>query len=350
MGTFEGMIKQYSLLISLILSVTFSFAQKKDQYKSIAIGFYNLENLFDTLDTEGVSDKEFTPEGSKNWNTYKYYKKLENLSEVISQLGVSGSGPEILGVAEIENKSVLEDLAKMPKIKAQNYQIVHFNSPDRRGIDVALLYNPTFFSVSNARNIALKIEEDTSFKSRDLLYVEGLLEGEKAHLMVAHWPSRRGGEKRSRPLRNQAGKVARQIFDSLLAEDSNAKALIMGDFNDDPLSPSIKKHLKSVGSKELMTKETLFNPMTSLYRKGIGTLAWRDAWNLFDQIIMTPGFINDENAQSYHYYGTKIFNKPFIKQFEGSFKGYPFRTYVGSTFMGGYSDHFPVYVYMIKKP
>jgi len=338
-----------SLLLFIIAFPSKGITQKSEQQlKCITVAFYNLENLFDTLDTEGVRDTEFTPKGRKSWNTYKYNKKLQNMATVISQLGVSGSGPEILGVAEIENRSVLEDLVKMPKIAAQNYKIVHYNSPDRRGIDVALLYNPKFYQVTNSRAIPLKIENDTNFRSRDLLHVSGMLEGEPMDFMVAHWPSRRGGEKRSRPLRIAAAEVARGVVDSLLNMNKNAKAIVMGDFNDDPLSPSVRKYLKGVGSKRAMNSETLFNPMIPYYKKGIGTLAWRDAWNLFDQIIMTPAFI-EEDKSSYRYYGTKIFNKPFIKQFEGSFKGYPFRTYVGSTFMGGYSDHFPVYVFLVKE-
>ncbi len=324
-----------------------AFAQNKDtKYKTITLGFYNLENLFDTLDTEGVNDSEFTPNGGKNWNTFKYNKKLNNLSEVIAQLGTSGSGPEILGVAEIENKSVLEDLAKQKLIAKQQYKIIQYNSLDARGIDVALLYNPSVFTPISSKNIPLINPEDTAFKSRDLLYVSGKMDGELVHIMVAHWPSRRGGEKRSRPLRIMAAKDARTIIDSLLNEDKNAKIFFMGDLNDDPLSPSVKKYLKGVGSKDLMTGQTLFNPMVSYYRKGIGTLAWRDAWNLFDQIIVSPGVVGPNDG--FTYYGTKIFNKPFIKQFEGQFKGYPYRTYVGSTFMGGYSDHFPVYMYVVK--
>lgn len=328
-----------------------SFAQpsvNSKKFKTVTVAFYNLENLFDTVDTEGVRDEEFTPEGSKNWNSVKYQKKLNNLSEVISQLGVYDEAPEILGVSEIENRKVLEDLVQMPKLKKYNYQIAHFNSPDRRGVDVALLYQPTAFEVTASQSKTLRLENDTSFRTRDLLFVSGKLDGEMFHFMVAHWPSRRGGEKRSRPLRIEAAKLARGVMDSLLAADPNSKAILMGDLNDDPTSPSVKTYMKAVGKKEKMTEGTLFNPMTSYYKKGIGTLAWRDSWNLFDQMILTPSLIEND-FKSYQYYGTKIFNKPFIKQFEGSFKGYPYRTYVGNTFMGGYSDHFPVFIFLVKE-
>ncbi len=321
---------------------------QETKYKIATIAFYNLENLFDTIDQPNVKDEEFTPQGSKRWNSQKYLKKLDNLATVIEQIG-TGKNPEppaIIGVSEIENITVLKDLVNTPKLKPYNYQIVHYNSPDRRGVDVGLLYRPKYFKVTASKSVRLTIPDKPDFKSRDQLVVAGLFDGEPMYFVVNHWPSRRGGEKRSRPLRNAAADLCRSIADSILKIDSTAKIIMMGDLNDDPVSPSLKQHLKVTDDKNKLADGYFYDPMITLYRKGIGSLAWHDSWNLFDNMILTPTFLNDN---SYHYYQAHIFNKKFMTNSEGRFKGYPFRTFVGDTFMGGYSDHFPVYLYLVKK-
>lgn len=341
----------YSMIILMVVGVEDSFAQKKEdkQYQAACIGFYNLENLFDTVDQEIVKDEEFTPEGYKNWNTERYYKKLDNMAYVIEKMGteVSPVGPVLLGVSEVENKSVLEDLAKRPLIESRNYNIVHYNSPDRRGIDVALMYQPKYFKVESSKSFTLKNPEDTSFRSRDQLLVTGELLGERMHVIVVHWPSRRGGEKRSRPLRIQAAKLAKSIIDSIESAEPGAKVALMGDLNDDPTNVSVSKILQATGNKNKVAGDYMYNAMSDLFNKGIGTLAYRDNWNLFDQIILTPSLYR--NDSSWRYYGVKVHNESYLKQAEGRFKGYPFRTYVGANYMGGYSDHFPVCVYLIKE-
>jgi hypothetical protein len=347
-------MKKFLIIIFSSFLILKGFSQapldKTKSYDVACVAFYNLENLYDTLDTENVSDSEFTPEGEKKWNTKKYYEKLDNMADVISQLGVdvTPEGAAILGVAEIENRMVLEDLAKTSKLKDRNYQIVHYDGPDRRGVDVALFYNPKYFKEESSRSITLTIEGKDNFKTRDQLLVTGYLMGERVHIMVAHWPSRRGGQKRSSPLREAAADLGRAIIDSIYTTEPNAKIIYMGDLNDDPNNVSVKKNLKTQAKLEKVEYPYLFNPMEELFNKGIGTLAWQDSWNLFDQIIITPDLAVGDYS-SLRYYGVKVFNKPFVKQSSGKFQGYPFRTYGGPTYLGGYSDHFAVYIYLVRE-
>lgn len=340
-------------LILLFIVVNNLFAQaeidKNKQYHVACVGFYNIENLYDTINQPN-NDEEFLPESANKWNTAKYYKKLENLSTVISQLGIDATpeGVSILGLAEVENRGVLEDLVKTEKLKNRNYQIVHYDGPDRRGVDVALLYNPNHFVVDNSASYTLKIPGLDNFHTRDQLLVSGRLNGEKIHIIVGHWPSRRGGEKRSRPLREAAADLSRHIADSILQIEPNAKIMIIGDLNDDPTNSSVKKHIKTVAKREEIQEDLFFNPMEELYKKGIGTLAWKDSWNLFDQIILSYS-LTKCHYETFCYYGAKVFNKPFVRQEEGNFKGYPFRTFAGGAYTGGYSDHFAVYVILLKE-
>ncbi len=202
------------------------------------VGFYNLENLFDTIDGPN-NDSEFLPNGTYKWGGMKYKAKLKNMSYAISQFGVDVTpvGAAILGVSEIENRNVLEDLVKQPAIASRSYQIVHFDSPDRRGVDVGLLYNPRLFTVSNKKSYRLQTD-DTTFLTRDQLMVSGYLLGEKVHVIVNHWPSRWGGEMRSRPKRIEAAGLTRKIVDSLFRVEPKAKIIVMGDLNDDPMNES----------------------------------------------------------------------------------------------------------------
>jgi hypothetical protein len=268
---------------------------------------------------------------------------------VIKEVGKTNkfSCPTIIGLCEIENNSVLEDLIKSENLNACNYGIVHYDCWYERGVDVALLYQKKHFIVLNSKPYRLVIPENPDFKTRDILLVSGLLDGELTHFIVNHWPSRRGGEKASAPLRNAAASLCRHIVDSLYQTDSIAKIIIMGDFNDDPINESITNYLKAKPSINKTSSFELYNPMYELYKKGIGSLAYNDKWNLFDQIIVSYPFIHS-NGKGYKYVKAGVFNKPFLVQKEGQFAGYPFRTYVGNTYMGGYSDHFPSYLILSK--
>lgn len=325
---------------------------QEKQYQVLSGGFYNLENLYDTIDDPTKNDEEFLPGGLKNYNGKVYREKLDRLAEVISQLAVEKTpdGPAFLGVSEVENRQVLEDLVKHRLLAARGYRICHHNSPDERGVDVALIYNPKYFvpKRTHSLNVPLFSESGRPIKTRDILWVEGFLMGEKIHLFVNHWPSRRGGEEASSPRRQKAASVCRATIDSINVAEPGVKAIVMGDLNDDPMSPSVKKVLNSVGDPEKITDEKMFNPFEPFYKKGIGTLAWQDSWNLFDQLIFTPAWVTLPH-NGWFFYKAEVFNRPFLTQKTGNFKGYPLRTYVGNEYQGGYSDHFPVIVYLYRE-
>lgn len=312
------------------------------------VAFYNLENLFDTIDGPN-NDAEFLPNGANKWGGMKYKAKLKNMSYAISQIGIDNSpvGAAILGVSEIENRGVLEDLVKQPDIAARSYQIVHYDSPDRRGVDVGLLYNPRLFTVSNSKSYRLRTD-DTTFLTRDQLMVSGYLMGEKVHVIVNHWPSRSGGEMRSRPKRNLAAGLTRSIVDSLFKVDAKAKVIVMGDLNDDPMNESCatilaaKKDASEVGPKEL------YNVFWKTLEKGIGSLSYNDQWNLFDQIILSHELINGDKSKL-RYWKSEVFYRNFLIQQEGRYKGTPLRTHAGGVWLNGYSDHLPTAVYLVKE-
>ena len=328
-----------------------SQAQKK-QYKSAIIGFYNLENLFDTIDNTLINDEEFLPSGIRNYNTAIYRDKLTKLASVIAQMGTAYTpdGPAILGVAEIENDTVLNELIKETQLKKRNYQFVHYDSKDARGVDVGLLYNPTYFSViaSDKLFVSLPTGSKDAYYTRDILWVKGKLNGELIHLYVNHWPSRSGGEKRSEPGRIAAAAVCRKHIDSILLKEPNAKIVVMGDLNDDPTNKSVEKVLRAVDKDQLDQQGALFNPWLDLFRNGIGTLAYQDAWGLFDQIIVSKQWLNKDQS-GFFLYQHHVFNKEFLVENNGRYKGYPMRTWDGNSYRGGYSDHFPTYLLIIKE-
>lgn len=336
------------ILVSIFITFSvIAFSQEK-KFQMECVAFYNLENLFDTIDSPNTNDKDFLPDGSYAWTPEKYKNKLEHMAYAISQIGgkFAPNGPAILGVSEVENRSVLEDLVKMPSIKDINYGIVHYDSPDRRGIDVAMLYNPDHFKVLMSKPYPLIFPDDTAFKTRDQLLVEGLLDGDKIYVIVNHWPSRYGGEARSRPNRVAAATLTKHITDSIMAVDQDAKIIIMGDLNDDPNNESCKKTLAAKRKPEQVKDGELYNTTWPLFKKGIGSLAYRDNWNLFDQIIVSSGLLDAE--EGYKFYKAYIFNKDFLIQQEGRYKGYPLRTHAGGSYLNGYSDHFPSYIFLMR--
>ncbi|NPA35534.1 MAG: endonuclease/exonuclease/phosphatase family protein [Chlorobi bacterium] len=341
-------------LIFLLLIVSFSPLKKlnSQNYKAGAIAFYNLENLFDTIDSPNVRDTEFTPAGRKKWTGDKYWEKIHHMATVISKIGSKEGlpGPAVIGVSEIENRGVLEDLVNDEALKEQNYQIVHYDSPDKRGIDVALLYQPRYFKVTNSRAVPLLIKGDDGKRlyTRDQLVVTGFFDGEEMHFIVNHWPSRRGGEARSRHLRDAAAQLTRSLVDSILNIDSKAKIAVMGDLNDDPINESLMVYLRAVGDKKKLKEGDMYNPMYKMYKKGIGSLAYRDNWNLFDQIIISQAFLGNDYS-TYKFRVAHVFNDKMLINKTGRYKGYPHRTYVGDTYKAGYSDHLPVYIIILKE-
>jgi len=343
--------KLYTAGIFLLLAVSGSLAQKGNFHPSV-IGFYNLENFYDTVNNPNVDDEEFLPNSQRHYDTHVFLDKVERLSSVVSQMGtdINPDGLALLGVAEIENDTVLNALVNHKFLKNRNLKYVQYNSPDLRGIDVGLIYNPKYFRVLYSVPLFVKLPGGSkeSFLTRDVLYVKGILDGDTVHVMVNHWPSRSGGEERSIPARAAAAGVGRRILDSLMAVNPNSKVVIMGDLNDDPVSPSITKTLGAKGKMSEVKEKELFNPWYDFYRRGIGTLAYQDAWGLFDQIIISQAWLPKEQ-NGYFFYRAYIFNRQFLVQQTGKFKGYAKRTWDGMTYNYGYSDHFPVYVTMLKK-
>ena len=339
------------LLLLIFTSNQEASAQKKKELKIISIGFYNLENLFDTInDVELENSEEFTPQGNKQWTASRYQEKLINMAYAISQIAVDENpdGVALLGLSEMENKGVLEDLIKQKTIRDRNYQIVHFESSDARGIDVALIYQPKYFKVTNSKTYSLRMAEDTSWRTRDQLVVSGLLDGENINVIVNHWPSRTGGAAESEPKRIAAGDLCRHIVDSLLHLDKNAKILVLGDLNDNPDNPSVEQHLRAKGDLSQLENSDLFNPMYNMYKSGIGSLEYKKIWDLFDQIVISQGLLVKRKSK-YIFDQAYVFDKDFLKQKDGDYAGYPLRTFGGSAYLNGYSDHFPVFVKLVKE-
>ena len=392
-------MRQVFIVIFCVFGL-FSNAQMK---RTAAVGFYNVENLWDTVksvdyidatlpahhinfhrsvpldslkyleitkDYKGPWDYErikgqkvvrkqilsedFTPKSNKNYTYNIYQQKLKNIAQVISEIGskYTKTAPAVVGLVEVENRQVVEALTQQDALKKYDYGVVHYNSFDARGIDVALIYQKKRFTVTNSykKELVLFREDGKREYTRDLLVVSGILDGEKVAFFVNHWPSRRGGEAVSMPKRNAAAALLKQEMDALREKNPNIKLIAMGDFNDDPISPSFKNHLKAVGDeKELNEEYPYFNPMYKMYKKGVASLAYRDAPNLFDQIIYSKNLVSNSSAEEYTVYRTEVYAPAYLINKQGNYKGYPFRSWDGDKFTGGYSDHFPVFTILHKE-
>ena len=395
-------MKKFTSLLFLMV-FCLGIAQQKGQLRKVAtIGFLNVENLFDTVPsadyidgTKNVSNPafhrsvpldslrylettedyrgpwsnellkgkkvvrnqilpdDFTVNSAKNWTSKKYNTKLANHAKVIAEMSAqyTKTAPVIVGLIEVENRQVIEDLIKQPALAKFDYGIIHYNSFDARGIDVALIYQKRRFTPSNSLKKEVKIYNDEKRSyTRDILVVTGFLDNEKVAFFMNHWPSRSGGEARSLPKRNAAAVVLKQQMDSIRMQDPTAKLFAMGDFNDDPVSASLKNYLKAaLTPKDLSAETPYLNLMYPLYKRGVASLAYQDAPNLFDQIIVSSNVIADQVGKEYSVYKTEVFAPAYLINKEGNWKGYPFRSWNGDTFTGGYSDHFPAFVVLQRE-
>jgi endonuclease/exonuclease/phosphatase family metal-dependent hydrolase len=342
--------KLTALCFLILMSIS---AQEKKKFKIHTIAFYNLENLFDTINDTTKFDERSPIMEMKSNRADVYKKKVQNMARVIADIGseVTHNTPAIIGVSEIENREVLEDVVNDPLLLPKDYGIVHFHSPDVRGVDVGLLYQKRLFTPIHTSSHELKIYDDLSRKrvyTRDQLLVSGNLEGEMIHIIVSHWPSRSGGEARSRPKRIAAAKLNKRIIDSLQSINPYAKIFTMGDFNDDPTNASMKEVLKAKKDKDDVGLKGIYNPMEAMAKKGLGSNAYRDAWSLFDQILITKPLL-EKDYSSFRFYKAGIFGKNYLINKKGRWKGYPFRSFADGGFTNGFSDHFPVFVYVIKE-
>ena len=327
-------------------------AQKK--YSVYGVGFYNQENLFDTCHDEGKRDYDFLPTGSYKWNAMKYNHKLNNMSRALADMGTDvlpNIGCAIIGLAEVENSKALDDLVAQPALSARNYQYVHIEGPDRRGIDCALLYNPSLFSVKNTRLVPYvqKLKKDSAFYTRGFLTVSGTLADEHIAVIVCHLPSR-FSESFYREL---GAEQVKAIKDSLLNDDPNCKVFVMGDMNDDPIDKSMAGILRGKGNIKDVNQGDMYNPWYNiLVKEGVGTLLYQGSWNLFDQILVTPNLLNKDDKKDFSslkFWKNQIFKRDYLFQTEGKYKGSPKRTTAGGVWLDGYSDHLPVVVYLVKE-
>tara|TARA_B100001146_G_scaffold56560_1_gene49633 strand:- start:49 stop:1101 length:1053 start_codon:yes stop_codon:yes gene_type:complete len=347
-------MKNYILGSLLAIISLNTIAQEKRNFKIHTIAFYNVENLFDTINDVNKND-EASPMMEIKFNRSEIYKKkVKNMAQVIADIGTDliNKSPSIVGLSEVENRNVIEDLLNHKHLLNKNYDIVHYDSPDERGIDVGLIYNKDVFKVNSTKSHELIIYDNKSSKrnyTRDQLVVSGLLDNELIHIIVNHWPSRSGGEERSRAGRMAAAELNKKIIDSLQNKYKNAKIITMGDFNDDPHDDSMKKILNAKKYIEDVKTNGIYNPMeVILSDQGIGSNAYRDAWQLFDQILVTEPFLN-KKYDSYQFYKAGVFNKSYLINKTGRYKGYPFRSFSWGSFTDGYSDHLPSYIYLIKE-
>ena len=340
-------------LLFLMLMLFFNSKAQERNFKIHTVAFYNLENLFYTINDPNKFDEASTMMELKSNRQQVYKKKVRNMARVIADIGaeVTHNSPAIIGVSEVENREVLEDVINDSLLVKKDYGIVHYHSPDARGIDVALLYQKKLFSPISTSSHELKIYDDLDGKrvyTRDQLLVSGNLEGDLIHVIVNHWPSRSGGEARSRPKRVAAAKLSKRLVDSLQVIDPYAKIIIMGDLNDDPTNSSVKDVLKAQKDRKKVGLKGIYNPFEKFFKDGLGTLAYRDAWNLYDQILLTKPLLN-KDFTSFKYYKAGIYNKSYLINKTGQYKGQPFRSFSNGGFTDGFSDHFPVYVYVIKE-
>ncbi len=340
-----------------------------------AVGFYNLENLFDTIHTAGKNDYDFLPNGSYKWNTLKYTSKLKNMSRVLSELGTDRvkAGAAIIGVSEVENRAVLEDLLKQESLRNRGFRILHVESPDRRGVDCAMFYNPRFFSLEDSLYVyyiypdattgdlplgftqdknndihPTPLYGDTTHITRGFLVGIGTMAGEKLAVIVNHWPSR-GAESE---VRERAAAQVYQLKEALIRKYPGIKIIIEGDLNDDPNNKSVVRELKCVTEATDVKKgiHDLYNPWYNmLYKKGQGTLMYNGKWNLFDQIIISGNFMNGNDYSTLSFRAHEVFMRDYLFQQDGKYKGNPLRTTAGGTWLNGYSDHLPTCIYLVKE-
>lgn len=359
----------YLLLAVLVMSGCGSSAKmasgSQDKGKAYVIGFYNLENLFDTYHDEGKNDYEYLPDGGNEWTEAKYVKKLQNMAKVIASMKEdNGAWHAVLGVSEVENRHVLEDLVAEPAIAEANYQIVHYDSPDRRGVDAALFYRPNIFKYIDSEAIPFTFtpsridwsqwtqEEMDAFRTRDVLMVRGTIEGEMFAIFVAHLPSRLGGK--GADLRPRGAEIIYQRAMELQKEFPGIKIVVMGDMNDNPQDVSMVDFLRGKEFVDEVTDQDFFDPFLSMIKAGYSSLYYRGEGNIFDIVMVNNALVHAPKGTfqiqpivKNQYYG-RVFRKPFMENQSGQYKGTPFRTFSNGAFIGGFSDHFPTYI-VIKK-
>lgn len=339
------------LLLSWLIFLTTTVVAQDRRLGLYAIGFYNLENLFDTTHDEGKNDYEYLPDGDNHWNAMKYEHKLQNMSRALADMGterLKGIGCAIIGVSEVENAHCLTDLCAQKPLADRGMKFIHIEGPDLRGVDCALLYNPRFFQPAKVWLQPYILNEHISRATRGFLTVQGTLAGDSITVIVCHWPSRFSAS----PAREAAGDMVRAEKDSIRSANPEMKVIVMGDMNDDPFDPSMAKCLGARRKMEDAVNGQMYNPFWQILLDGHGTLSYQGGWNLFDQIVMTPNCLDLKGTKEYKgltFYEAKIQRFPYLLQSEGKYKGSPKRTHAAGVWLDGYSDHLPVVTYFIKE-
>ena len=320
-------------------------SQESNPLNKCVVAFYNVENLFDTIDNPNTFDNDFLPTTDLKWNTQRYTKKLNDLAKVLQTI-VSTSLPVLIGLAEVENKAVVEDLSQKTGLKKGNYEVVHEQSPDERGIDVALMYRSEWFEYMEHEAVEIQYPFEKDDKTRDILYVKGILAGtDTLHIFFFFLSSRRGGVEASQPKRVFAAELLKSKINTILAENKNAGIIIMGDMNDEPQNKSLAETLGARGDKN----SPLFNLMYNKDLQDLGTYNYRGNWNLLDNLIVSQGLLDAKDDFYVESAEGHIFQKEWML-FKHDKYGYtPNRTYGGPNYYGGYSDHLPVYLILKKE-
>ncbi len=330
--------------IILVLTLAVATVNTAFSQKQYTVGFYNVENLFDTLNDKKKNDEEFLPAGKNKWNSEKYFNKLQHLSKVISELG-SDDGPDVLGLCEIENRRVLNDLVKTPLLQKKGYEIIHYESPDARGIDVALFYKKSQFTYINSKKYKVKLPDKKRSATRDILMVQLVnTKNDTFIFFVNHFPSRLGGTAKSAPNRCAAATILKSVFDSIITANYQSNIVMMGDFNDEPDDSSIKYILKCNYNMGEASYNEIYNPMLDLKNRGEGTIVYKKEFELIDQFMFSNHLLYQNNKVHYVPNSVTIFKPEYIQEQNPKYKGNPFRTFVGPKYLNGYSDHFPIYM------
>ena len=333
-------MKKYALILLCLASLLTASAQR-GRNRLYSVAFYNLENLFDTIHDVGKQDQEFLLDGKYQWTARKYEAKIDHMARVLGELSREEvpQGPAFVGVAEVENHHVLDDLLAQPALA--QYRYIHYEGPDKRGIDCALLYDPKQFKVKRSLLVpSIPFEGDTVHLTRGFLIVTGKLARERVAVIVNHWPSR--GAKS--PVRVHAARQVKALKDSLLRTNPKLKLIVMGDLNDDPMDES----LQMLGARKQMAEVQpgeFYNPWWQVLEdEKQGTLLYKGAWNLFDQILLSSTLLSEGKRLRYDHHA--IFRAPYLFEQEGKYKGTILRTHAGRKWLNGYSDHLPTIVYL----
>lgn len=315
----------------------------------ICVAFYNIENLFDTVDDPFTIDDDFTPHGKKHWTPKRYQKKIRKLSYAIAAIGKeeTNDAPAIIGLSEVENRHVLKDLINTELLKDEKFGIIHYNSPDERGIDVALIYQKEHFLPLHSEPITVNLTNDNGSPdyTRDILYVNGEINNQIVHIFVVHLPSKRNQDI-NQPKRIQIAQVLREKIDQIHQTETAPNIIVMGDFNENPDNQPLKQVLQTHAEPVQMLSNQMFNPMEALHKQNQGSLMHNNKWLLFDQILFSKAFLYQDSTiklDSVH-----VFDKRFLQDWDEADQNEPFRTYAGRRYQNGYSDHFPVYAILTQ--